>query len=153
MTADAKSLIVAEKLGLDPDAEGIAVVDCGGKGGIELVVRVCRAMDIPFAVLHDEDVWRVEDIADEDKRKKQEKDNRDETQKNQRIRNAIGSGAGLFVLRPSLEAVLGIARDARDKPRRIADALEGVDLEQPPATLNALLDAVKAAMQDTNSRG
>jgi hypothetical protein len=65
----------------------------------------------------------------------------------------IGSDAGLFVLRPGLEAVLGIARDARDKPRRIADALEGVDLEQPPATLNALLDAVKAAMQDPNSRG
>jgi putative ATP-dependent endonuclease of OLD family len=147
------ALIVAEKLGLDPDAEGIAIVDCGGKGGIELVVRVCRAMDIPFAVLHDEDVWRVENIADEDKRKKQEKDNKDETQKNQRIKNAIGSEAGLFVLRPSLEAALGIARDARDKPRRIAEALEGIDLEQLPTTLNVLLEAVKTVIQGSNSEG
>ncbi len=42
------ALIVADKLGFDLDAGGVAVVDCGGKAGIELVIRVCQALQIPF---------------------------------------------------------------------------------------------------------
>jgi len=54
----------------------IAVVDCGGKSGIELVSLVCKALEIPYSVLHDEDIWPINDITDDEKRKKQEEENK-----------------------------------------------------------------------------
>jgi len=63
------ALMMAEKLNVDFDAESIAVIDCGGKAGIELVLLVCKALEIPFIVLYDEDIWPVDDIIDETKRK------------------------------------------------------------------------------------
>jgi len=142
------ALLVAEKLKFDLDAESVAIVDCGGKAGIELVVRVCRSLEIPFVVLHDEDIWPIEDIADEEKRKKQEKENKDEQEKNRNLKEAIGNGGALFVLKPSLEVLLGISREARDKPRRIAEALEKIEVDKVPADLGPLIRAVRAAMQD-----
>lgn len=111
------ALIIAEKLGLDVDAEGLAVVDCGGKAGIELIVGVCRALDIPLHVLHDEDIWPLGQIADDEKRKKQKEENKAAQEANARIRTAVGDGTRLVVISPSLEKGLGISRDARDKPR------------------------------------
>ncbi|MCL6649570.1 MAG: ATP-dependent endonuclease [Chloroflexi bacterium] len=136
------ALMVAEKLGVDPDAEGFAVVDCGGKAGIELVVRVCRALQIPFVVLHDEDVWPTEDIADPAKRKRQEEENRAEQEMNERIKAAVGQDHVVCVISPSLEAAVGVSRDARDKPRKVAAAIEGVDVQNPPGELAPLFDAV-----------
>jgi putative ATP-dependent endonuclease of OLD family len=141
------ALIVAQKLGLDLDAEGAVVVDCGGKDGIVLVVRVCRALQIRFVVLHDEDVWPTDGTSDADKPKKQEKENRDEKEKNQRIKDAVGQSGALHVISPSLEAALGISRDARDKPKKIAAAIEEVDVESPPDKLNPLISAVKDLME------
>ncbi len=138
---------VAEKLGYDLHAEGAAVVDCGGKDGILLVVRVCRALHIPFVVLHDEDVWPTDGIADHDRRKKLEKANSDENEKNQRIKDAVGDRGALHVVSPSLEAALGISRDARDKPRMIAEAVEKVDVQRPLDKLNPLISAVKELMK------
>jgi putative ATP-dependent endonuclease of OLD family len=141
------ALMVAEKVGFDLDAEGVTVVDCGGKAGIELLIKVCHALEIPFLVLHDEDVWPVAGIAEDEKRQKQERENKEEQEKNRKIKEAIGNENALFVLKPSLEALLGISRDARDKPRRIAEALEMIDVSKPPAGLNPIIRAVQAVMQ------
>jgi putative ATP-dependent endonuclease of OLD family len=137
-------LLVAEKLGLDPDAEGCAVIDCGGKAGIELFVRVCQALKIPFLVLHDEDVCSVAGL-DGDKRQKREQQNRSEQAANERIRKAVGDGEAhrIFMLRPSLEAVLGIPEDAKDKPRKVHEKLEGIDLQNLPGGLHPVIKAVK----------
>lgn len=140
------ALIVAEKCGLDVDAEAFAFVECGGKAGTELIVGVCRALDIPFVVLHDEDIWPTNQIGDAEKRNKQKEENRAAQEANARIRKAVGDDARLFIISPTLEQVLGISRDARDKPRRIAEALQGVDVHNPPKELHPLIDAVKATM-------
>jgi len=143
--------MVAEKLGFHLDAEGVTVVDCGGKAGIELLIRVCHALEIPFLVLHDEDVWSVEGIAEGEKRQKQERENKEEQDKNRKIKEAIGNENALFVLKPSLEPLLGISRDARDKPRRIAEALEMIDMSKPSAGLNPLVKAVEAVIQGAHT--
>lgn len=135
------ALLVAEKLGHDVDAEGVTVVDCGGKSGIAQVLGVCHALSIPCVVLHDEDVWPTGSIGDDGKRKKQEEANNDEEAKNDRIRQAAGT-MPVFVMVPSLEEVLGISRNATDKPRRVAEALASVDLGSPNERLRPLLDAV-----------
>lgn len=137
------ALLVAEKLGHDVDAEGVAVVDCGGKSGIELVLGVCHALSIPCVVLHDEDVWPTDSIGDDAKRKKLEAENKHQKDKNARIRQAAGT-MPVFVMAPSLEEALGISRNASDKPRRVSEALAGVDLGATNDRLSPLLDAVRA---------
>ncbi len=141
------ALMVAEKLGFDPDAEGAAIVDCGGKDGLELVILVCRALHIPFLVLHDEDVWPVDEIADEKKRKDREQKNAKERKRNGRIRDAVEGIDRLFVMQPSLEGALGISPDAKDKPRHVAEELSSVDLARVPEGLVPLIDAVRALME------
>ena len=42
-------------LGYDADREGVAIVECGGKGNIPLFARVCTAARIPFAAAYDRD--------------------------------------------------------------------------------------------------
>jgi putative ATP-dependent endonuclease of OLD family len=138
------ALIVADNLELDVDAEAVAVVDCGGKAGIELVVGVCRALDIPFVVLHDEDVWPINQSSDREKQRKQENENKAAQEANECIKKAVGDNDSIFIISPSLEAVLNISRDARDKPRRIAEALDRISLDNPPKELLPLIDAVKA---------
>jgi energy-coupling factor transporter ATP-binding protein EcfA2 len=140
--------LVAEKSGLDPDAQGVTIVDCGGKSGIELVLRVCGSLGIPCVVLHDEDVWPMNGIRDPEARKTQEKENADEKAKNDRVRRAAGD-APVFVISPSLEAAMGITRNASDKPRRIAEAMTALDVNAVPPKLQPLLDAVRSAVNSS----
>jgi len=133
------ALIVAERLGLDVDAEGIAIVDCGGKAGIELVVRVCRALNIPFVVLHDEDIWPPETAADP---AKQEEENRRAKEENRRIMEAVGDDSQLFLIKPTLEEVLGIGRNARDKPRKVVEKLQDMPIEEVPEELVLAIQAL-----------
>ena len=136
------ALLVAEKLKLDLDAECVTIVDCGGKSGIELVLRVCRALGIPCVVLHDEDVWPTDGIADAEKKRKVEEENDAERARNERIRQAAGD-TPVFVVAPTLEAALGIRRNATDKPRRVAEAVAGIDGNAVPVELRPLLEAVR----------
>lgn len=135
------ALLVFDKLNIDPDAEGIAIVDCGGKSGIELIVSVCKALALPFVVVHDEDVWPIDDGAGEEKRRKQAENNAEE-EKNRRILEAAGVDK-VYVVRPSLEDALGISRNATDKPRRIAEALNNIDVEAPPDALRPFVEAMR----------
>jgi predicted ATP-dependent endonuclease of OLD family len=146
------ALMIAEKLNLDPDAEGVSIIDCGGKAGIELVVRVCRALEIPFVVLHDEDVWPTEDIDDPKQRQKQVEENEAEEKKNERIKNAVGQDGIVFVISPSLENALGISRNASDKPRRVAEEITKLALDKVPEELQPLIEAVKALVPPRDAR-
>lgn len=47
--------LVFRLLGHDPDAEGIAVVEVGGKGNLPLVANVLRDLHIPCVVVYDTD--------------------------------------------------------------------------------------------------
>lgn len=144
------AFIAADKLGIDIDAEGISIVDCGGKTGIELVARVCIGLGIPTVILHDEDIYSIDGIEDLEKKRKQEKLNEDEIKANKKIMTAIDKPEYLFILKPSLETVLGIGRDARDKPKRIAEALEHLDLTRVPDNLAPLISAVRSVADATH---
>lgn len=136
-------LRIAEMMGLDLDAEGITVVDCGGKDGILLIIKVCKAFQIPFVVIHDEDVLPTDTIQEEERRKEILKENKREEEKNQQICDAVEDGTCLFILKPSLEDSLGISRNAKDKPRRVAEAIERIDIHNPPKELEPLIQAIQ----------
>lgn len=137
------ALLLAERLNLDLDAEGVTIVDCGGKSGIELVLRVCQALGIPCAVLHDEDVWPTDEVADAEKKSAVTAENDAERERNRRIREAAGQ-TPVFVMSPSLEAALGIGRNATDKPRRIAEEMAVLDVNAVRPELQPLLEAVRS---------
>ena len=42
-------------LGYDHDREAISIVECGGKPNIPLFARICRAVGVPYVVVHDSD--------------------------------------------------------------------------------------------------
>lgn len=52
-------------LGHDPDAEGIAIVEMGGKGNLPLAARVLRQLAIPFVVVFDADQGSASTVLDE----------------------------------------------------------------------------------------
>jgi hypothetical protein len=132
--------LVAEKLELDVDAEGVGIVDCGGKNGIPLVARVCASLEIPFAVLHDDDIWPLESS---ENKTKQEEENRAAEADNRIISDAVGKRGPLFVAKPTLEAMLGIGRSAKDKPLKVVEKMRDMELSEIPPPL---VDAVKAVL-------
>ena len=52
--------LVFDALGVDPDKEGILVLECGGKGNMPLFARICNACGVPYVVVHDRDAPRGE---------------------------------------------------------------------------------------------
>ncbi len=42
-------------LGYDADAEGISIVECGGKPNIAIIAEVCNAVGLPYLIVHDRD--------------------------------------------------------------------------------------------------
>ena len=77
------------RLGYDPDALGISIVETGGKGNLILVARVLAELRIPHLIVHDSDRGRPG------------------ARENDYIRRNAGR-APVFQLHPDFEAVAGI---------------------------------------------
>jgi predicted ATP-dependent endonuclease of OLD family len=98
--------LLFEALGIEPDKEGIVVLECGGKGNIPLFARVCNACDIPYIIVHDRDAPKGERPVES------------ERVVNQQILEEAGRRRTV-VLTPDFEAVSGVsARGRARKPRR-----------------------------------
>lgn len=130
--------LVAELLGEDPDAEDLAIVACGAKTSIPFFARTCKALGIPFVVLHDEDIYS--ETGDEDKDKKLKEENNRACKENAEINEAVGDPSKIFILKPNLEACLGIGRWASDKPKRVVESLSTLSLEQMPEGLRLAVE-------------
>ena len=131
--------LVARRLGVDLDGEGLSVVACGGKAAIPFFGRMCQALGIPCFVLHDEDIYGAD--GDESLAKWQEDENAKAPQQNADIESAIGETSRVFKIQPTLEAVLSIGRSASDKPARVIQCLSAMDVPQMPVPL---VEAVRA---------
>lgn len=130
------AVTVAKQLSLDLDAEGLSILPCGGKSAIPFFAKLCRALNIPAVVLHDSDQYTGTDLA-----QWQQQENAKASVQNAAIRAAAGEGIAIFKVEPTLEASLGVGRNASDKPRRVLQAVQGSQLTDLP---NALVEAVQA---------
>lgn len=95
---------VFRALGYDADRNGITVVECGGKPGIPLIARVCKAVGVPFLAVHDRDAQTGAEPIDSERH----------------LNYLIAELAGLdrtIVLTPDFEAVAGI-KGHTHKPQR-----------------------------------
>jgi putative ATP-dependent endonuclease of OLD family len=142
---------IADKLGFDFDREGISVIACGSKSAILFFARVCRALEIPFLVLCDEDQWPPPDDGDIEKLNKHEAESRRAADLHEKVVAAVNDSTRLFVMKPSLEAELGIGRNANDKPARVMAAIDSLQLTELPETLVNAVKAVMPMEEDSDS--
>src|SRR5437763_872379 len=98
--------LVFDALGVDPDKEGILVLECGGKGNMPLFARVANACSIPYVVVHDRDAPRGIPPVES------------ERVVNRQIREVAGSRRTV-VLTPDFETVSGMKASNRGrKPQK-----------------------------------
>jgi predicted ATP-dependent endonuclease of OLD family len=124
--------LVFAALGIEPDKEGILILECGGKGNIPLFVRICNACGIPYVVVHDRDAPRGQRPVES------------EEIVNRQIQEVAGRRRTV-VLTPDFEAISGVsARGRGRKPRKAVLRYTGSgDVPQPLQT--AVEKIVKAA--------
>lgn len=116
--------LTAESLGVDIDAEDLAIVSCGGKNRMPFFARACRALEIPLVVLHDLDILPIDDPEpggarpqEADAATRRQRENEQAEKENLTIHEAVGDASAIHTVSPSLEAALGISRNADNKPR------------------------------------
>ena len=98
--------LVFDALGVDPDKEGILVLECGGKGNMPLFARVANACSVPYVVVHDRDAPRGMRPVES------------ERVVNRQIREIAGSRRTV-VLTPDFETVSGLRASNRGrKPQK-----------------------------------
>jgi len=131
--------LVFQKMGHDLNRLGISVVEVGGKTKILLFAKVCRAMDIPFAVLADHDVREIDESWSEARKRREEERNAKHRAWNTDIEQACPAG-DLFWARPDLEAELGLPREESEKIDRAFGWIAGVVPEQFPDLLRASIE-------------
>ena len=124
--------LVFEALGIEPDKEGILVLECGGKGNIPLFARICNACEIPYVVVHDRDAQKGQRPVES------------ERIVNQQIADVAGRRRTV-VLTPDFEAVSGVsARGRGRKPRKAYRRYTG-NGDVPPQLKLAVEKVLKAA--------
>src|SRR3954449_12976771 len=96
---------VFEALGIEPDKEGVLILECGGKGNIPLFARICNACEIPYVIVHDRDAPQGERPVES------------ERVVNRQIQDVAGRGRTV-VLTPDFEAVSGMKAGRGRKPRK-----------------------------------
>lgn len=124
--------LVFEALGIEPDKEGILVLECGGKGNIPLFARICNACDIPYVVVHDRDALPGKRPVE-----------------SERIVNGqileVAGKRRTVVLAPDFEVVSGVsARGRGRKPRKAIRRYTG-NGEVPQPLRTAVEKVLKAA--------
>lgn len=143
--------LAADAAKLDVDAEDLSVIECGSKSAIPFIGKVCASLGIPYCVLHDEDVWPVPD--DPEKVADVEAENAAATKLNEEIADVAEGSLGVFVVQPTLEEALGISRNAKDKPRRIAEKLGASQRKSWPEALAKAVAALVSTRQAADVGG
>jgi predicted ATP-dependent endonuclease of OLD family len=122
---------VFEALGIEPDKEGVLILECGGKGTIPLFARICNACDIPYVVVHDRDAPKGQRPVES------------EAVINKQIQDVAGKRRTI-VLVPDFEAVSGVtSRGKARKPRRAYRHYTSID--QVPQQLRLAAERVLKA--------
>jgi predicted ATP-dependent endonuclease of OLD family len=125
--------LVFEALGVEPDKEGLLILECGGKGNIPLFARICNACEIPYVIVHDRDAPPGERPVES------------ERVMNRQIQEVAGRRRTV-VLAPDFEAVAGLkARGRGRKPQKAVRRFTSSNGNVPQPLRTAVEKVVKAA--------
>lgn len=124
---------IFRRLGYDPDALGISIVEVGGKGNLVLVARVLAELRIPHLIVFDSDRGRPGQ------------------QENEYIRNHSGR-APIIELDPDFEGVAGI-RSHEDKVLNAWRKFSTIEVERIPGAFREIAEtAVRLAAGESVHR-
>jgi putative ATP-dependent endonuclease of the OLD family len=125
--------LVFEALGIEPDKEGVLVLECGGKGNIPLFARICNACGIQYVVVHDRDAPKGARPVES------------ERVVNRQIQDVAGRKRTV-VLTPDFEAVSGLkARGRGRKPQKAVRRFRSSNGEVPQPLRTAIEKVLRAA--------
>jgi hypothetical protein len=125
--------LVFEALGIQPDKEGVLILECGGKGNIPLFARICNACGIPYVVVHDRDAPKGARPVES------------ERVVNRQIQDVAGKKRTV-VLTPDFEAVSGLkARGRGRKPQKAVRLYRSNNGEVPQQLRTAIEKVLRAA--------
>lgn len=111
--------LIFGRLGHDPDALGISIVEVGGKGNLTLIARVLAELRIPHVIVFDSDRGRTGE------------------RENSGIRRAAGK-TPTFALEPDFEGVAGI-RAHDDKVLAAWQRFSKIEPEKIPSVLRQIV--------------
>ena len=125
---------VFRALGHDPDREAISIVECGGKGNIPVLARVCRSCGVPVVAVHDRDALAGRrPVATE-------------LAANRLIAEIVGQ-ENVVELVPDFEGVSGLRRD-RHKPEQAWRHFRALRADDIPHSLRRIVDRTLALAHD-----
>jgi hypothetical protein len=113
-------------LGHDVDREAISIVECGGKSNLPLFAEVCRAVGVPYVVVHDRDAPAGS------------RPSAAERALNALIARTAGRERTV-VLEPDFEGVAGL-RGNRHKPERAWTRFRSLTADAVPAPLRRVVE-------------
>jgi hypothetical protein len=125
---------VFRALGHDVDRESISIVECGGKSNIPLFVGICRAVGVPYVVLHDRDAPAGS------------RPSAAERALNALIGKTAGRGRTI-VMEPDFEGVAGL-RGNRHKPERAWTRFRSLSPGDVPGPLRRAVDVAVSIARD-----
>ncbi|MFP5317894.1 MAG: ATP-dependent nuclease [Acidimicrobiia bacterium] len=116
---------VFRALGHDPDRAAISIVECGGKGNIPVLARVCRACGVPVLAVHDRDAASGR------------RPSPTEQAAHKLIAEIVGPD-NVVELAPDFEGVSGLRKD-RHKPEQAWRHFRSLRADQIPEPLRAVV--------------
>jgi len=128
--------LIARSLGFDLNREGVSVVDCGGKTKIPLFVQIVTAFSIPFIVVVDEDIHKIETSWSTEKVKKVEENNKKHKKWNEDIVQAVGDTGNIFWLKPHLESIANLPQSEQTKVDRAIEKFSSIEKLDIPKELS-----------------
>jgi predicted ATP-dependent endonuclease of OLD family len=129
-------------LEIDLNREGISVIECQGKTKIPLFAKILTSLQIPFIVVHDEDVIEIDDSWETEKKGKARDSNKQHRQWNSEIAAAVDDPKRLFVLSPNIESVCGLPKREDTKIQKAIEMFtDVVDYEVVPKPLQTIIES------------
>jgi predicted ATP-dependent endonuclease of OLD family len=129
---------------IDPNRSGISVIECQGKTKIPLFARVLKQLQIPFIVVHDNDVVEIDESWEADKKQKGRDYNKQHKHWNADIAAAVGNPQRVFVLSPTFEAICGLPRREDAKIQQAIEMFTDIEYKLVPAPLQAAIESFLA---------
>ncbi len=133
--------LVFHALGHDLNRLGISVVEVGGKTKMTLFVTVCKALEIPFAVLVDHDVKEIDPSWSESRQEQGRERNAKHERWNRDIKESC-SAESVSWMRPDFETELGLPHDESEKIDRALALFADATAANVPEVLKPVVDKV-----------
>lgn len=129
--------IVFQTMGVDVNRASISIIECQGKTKIPLYAKILTALEIPFVVVHDEDILVVDTTWTKEHQEKVRENNKQHTDWNRAIAGAVADPKLICVLKPSFEGVCGLPKREDTKLQQAVTKFSALALKDIPAEILA----------------